>query len=55
MDAEKIAKRVTEEVNLILFDKSIDRKTCIEALEIAREDLDSVIDSLKDDERRATR
>lgn len=52
-NAEKLAAPIKDAVNKLLFDKKINRTDCIEALEIASEDLSSAIDCLKDDEARA--
>lgn len=53
-NADELSKRIKDIVNEILFDKRIDRPTLIEAFEDAAGDLEGVIDSLKDDERRAS-
>jgi hypothetical protein len=52
--SDELAKRIKDVVNEILFDKRIDRPTLIEAFEDAAGDLEGVIESLKDDERRAS-
>lgn len=51
--ADELSKRIKDLVNEILFDKRIDRPTLIEAFEDAAGDLEGVIDSLKDNERRS--
>jgi hypothetical protein len=51
--ADEVSKSIKEAVNGALFDKSISRSVLIEAFEDAAADLEGVLDSLKDDERRA--
>lgn len=53
-NADDLSKRIKDLVNEILFDKRIDRPTLIEAFEDVAGDLEGVIDSLKEDERRAS-
>ena len=51
--ASELSQQVKDAVNTLVLDKKISRPTLIEALEDAAEDISSLLDSLRDDERRA--
>lgn len=53
MTAEALASWILDGVNSVLFDKSVSRETCIEAMEIAYERLGRMVESLKADQKRA--
>ncbi len=48
-----LANSIKQVVDLLVLDKSIARPTLIEALEEAAADIESLLDALRDDERRA--
>jgi hypothetical protein len=47
-----LAKPILEAVNRIVGDRTVDRPTLIEALEDVQADLESLLDSLKDEQHR---
>ena len=48
-----LANSIKQVVDLLVLDKSFARPTLIEALEEAAADIESLLDALRDDERRA--
>ena len=51
-NAMELAQFIKDAVSALVFNKTIDRPTLIEALEEAAADIEGVIDALKDDQRR---
>jgi hypothetical protein len=51
--AEIVAQPIKDAISNIVFDKAIDRRTLIEAIEDVACDVENLLASLKDDERRA--